>query len=254
LYIVHGAGLNVLIFNALSKQMAPDQPVYGLQAKGLDGVEEPCESVEEMAAHYVAAITAANPHGPYALAGYSYGGIVAFEMARLLTAAGKEVKFLGMFDTYADQSDYHDPWLRKKWKRSIFLAKKLVYTLVVFKNNPRETIRLKLESLKRATVDRLKYSPAEQYERISGHSHRLGLMNEQAQRNFRLRPQDIAVHVFRSTERLYYMEDFTHLGWTQFALAGVKTYDLPGNHFHMFAPPHDAECAQILQAALDQCP
>jgi thioesterase domain-containing protein len=32
----------------------------------------------------------------------------------------------------------------------------------------------------------------------------------------------------------------------------VKTYDFPGNHFHMFAPPHDAECAQILQAALDQ--
>jgi len=34
----------------------------------------------------------------------------------------------------------------------------------------------------------------------------------------------------------------------------VKTYDLPGNHFHMFAPPHDADCAHILQTALDQCP
>jgi thioesterase domain-containing protein/acyl carrier protein len=252
LYIVHGAGFNVLIFNALSKRVAADQPVYGLQAKGLDGIEEPSESVEDMAAHYVAAITAANPHGPYALAGYSYGGIVAFEMARQLMAAGKRVKFLGVFDTYAERSDYYDPWLRKQLKRSALLIKRLLYSLVVLKNSPREAIRLKMQSLRRATVERLKYSPAEQYERINGHPHKLGLVNALAQRKFRLQPQDIAVHVFRSKERLYYVEDFTHLGWKEFALAGVKTYDLPGNHFHMFAPPHDAECAQILQAALDQ--
>ncbi len=253
LYIVHGAGLNVLIFNALSKQMSADQPVYGLQAKGLDGVEEPAESVEEMAAHYVAAITAANPQGPYALAGYSYGGIVAFEMARQLTAAGKQVKFLGMFDTYAAQTDYYDSWPRQNLKRGILLIKRLFYSLVVLKNNPREAIRLKMQSLGRATVERFKYSPAEQYERINGHSHKLGISNALAQRKFRLQPQDITVHVFRSRERVYYLEDFTYLGWKKFAQGGVKTYDLPGNHFHMFAPPHDAECAQVLQAALDQC-
>jgi amino acid adenylation domain-containing protein len=253
LYIVHGAGFNVLIFNALSKQVAADQPVYGLQAKGLDGIEEPSESVEEMAAHYVAAITAANPNGPYALAGYSFGGIVAFEMARQLRAAGKQIKFLGMFDTYAERSDHEDPWLRKILKRSLFRMKRLMYNLVVFKNNPRGAVRLKMQSLRRATVERLAYSPAEQYERINGHPHRLGLVHALAHRKFRLQPQDIAVHVFRSKERLYYLEDFTYLGWSEFALAGVKTYDMPGNHFQLFAPPHDAECAQLLQAALDQC-
>lgn len=254
LYIVHGAGLNVLIFNALSKKMSPDQPVYGLQAKGLDGIEEPSESVEEMAAHYIAAITAANPAGPYALAGYSFGGIVAFEMARQLTAAGKRVKFLGMFDTYADQSDDDQPWMRKKLNRSIQLLKRVLHNLAMLKNNPRQALYWKLKTLKRATLERLQYTVAEQYERINGHPYKLGVMNALAQRKFRLQPQDIAVHVFRSRERLYYMDDFTHLGWTNFALGGIKTYDLPGNHFHMFAPPHDAECAHILQAALDQCP
>jgi amino acid adenylation domain-containing protein len=253
LYIVHGAGFNVLIFNALSKKMAPDQPVYGLQAKGLDGIEEPSESVEEMAAHYVAAITAANPTGPYALAGYSFGGIVAFEMARQLMAAGKQVKFLGMFDTYAENSDYYQPWLRKNINRSLELVKRFLYSLVVLKNHPREAFWWKLQSLRRATIERLRYSTAEQYERINGHPYKLGVVNALAQRKFRLQPQAIAVHVFRSQERLYYMKDSTHLGWTEFALGGVKTYDLPGNHFHMFAPPHDAECAQILQTALDQC-
>ena len=253
LYIVHGAGFNVLIFNALSKQMAPDQPVYGLQAKGLDGIEEPSASVEEMAAHYVAAITAANPNGPYALAGYSFGGIVAFEMARQLTAAGKRVKFLGMFDTYAERCDQSEPWLRRKLKRSVRLAKRMCYNLVVLKNNPRQALYWKIHSLRRATIERFKSSTAEEYERINGHPHKLGVVHALAQRKFRLQPQDIAVHVFRSRERLYYLDDFTYLGWTNFALGGVKTYDLPGNHFHMFAPPHDAECAQILQAALDQC-
>jgi amino acid adenylation domain-containing protein len=253
LYIVHGAGFNVLIFNALSKQMAPDQPVYGLQAKGLDGTEEPAASVEEMAAHYVAAITAANPSGPYALAGYSFGGIIAFEMARQLTAAGRQVVFLGMFDTYAERTTHYDPWLRKKWKQGMKRAYNLFYNLVALKNSPHEAIRLKVQSLRRATIERLRYSPAEQYERINGHSYQLGLVHAQAQHQYQLQPQAVVVHVFRSKERLYYMEDSTYLGWKEFATAGVKTYDLPGNHFHMFAPPHDIECARILQAALDQC-
>jgi amino acid adenylation domain-containing protein len=253
LYIVHGAGLNVMIFNTLSRQLHPEQPVYGLQAKGLDGIEQPSESVEAMAAHYVAAITAANPAGPYALAGYSFGGIVAFEMARQLTAAGKQVKFLGMFDTYADKSDRDEPWMGRKLNRSVLFVKRLLYNIVALKNHPREAWRWKMQTLRRATIERLRYSVAEQYERINGHPYKLGVANALAQRNFRLTPQAISVHVFRSRERLYYVEDFTNLGWTDFALGGVKTYDLPGNHFHMFAPPHDIECARILQAALDQC-
>src|SRR3984885_4915904 len=82
LYIVHGAGLNVLLFNAVAMGLSPDQPVYGLQAKGLNGIDEPYNKIEDMAAHYISAITRQNPNGPYALAGFSFGGIIAFEMAR----------------------------------------------------------------------------------------------------------------------------------------------------------------------------
>ena len=255
LYIVHGAGLNVLIFKALSSKMAVDQPVYGLQAKGLDGVELPPDSVEDMAAHYVAAITAANPAGPYALAGYSFGGILAFEMARQLTAAGKKVTFLGMFDTYAEQSDYHYPWLRRSLKRSRLLMKRLFYNVVLLKQNPRKTVQAKAKSMKKTALYwfRNQQKAEVEYAFIDGHLRKLGVLNEQALRKFWLRPQAIDVHVFRSKERLYYLEDTTHLGWTEFALGTIKTYDFPGNHFQMFAPPDDAECARILQAALDQC-
>jgi thioesterase domain-containing protein len=205
-----------------------------------------------MAAHYVAAITAANPSGTYALAGYSAGGVIAFEMARQLTAAGKRVTFLGMLDTYAEQSDYYDSWLRKWSRRSLRLPKQLLYNVVAFKNSPRQVVRFKIQALKRVAEKLLGPSAGAQ-EPISDHLKKMYEINTLALRKFRLRPQDITVHVFRSTERLYYMPDPIQLGWTEFALGGVKTHNLPGNHYYMFAPPHDVECARVLQAALDQC-
>ena len=82
LYIVHGAGLNVLLFNALAMNMDDEQPVYGLQARGLNGIDEPLDVMEDIAANYISEIIAQNPTGPYALAGYSLGGTIAYEMAR----------------------------------------------------------------------------------------------------------------------------------------------------------------------------
>ena len=173
-------------------------------------------------------------------------------MARQLTAAGRVVTFLGVFDTYADQSDHHQPWLRKYGRRGVLAVKKAFYDLSLLRKNPRGLLRLKLQSLRRATVDKLRYSKAQQYELIHGHSHQLGASQAVAQRNFQLQPQAIVVHLFRCQEQLYYLPDAKHLGWQEFALAGVKVHDLPGNHFYLFAPPNDQECARILQQALDE--
>src|SRR5690606_25239110 len=89
LYIIHGAGSNILSFYDIAKHTDPEQPVYGLQPKGLDGKEEPLTSVEAIAAHFINEIIAHNPNGPYRLAGYSFGGIIAYEMAQQLRALGK---------------------------------------------------------------------------------------------------------------------------------------------------------------------
>jgi thioesterase domain-containing protein len=67
LYIVHGAGLNVLLFNALAMNMDDEQPVYGLQAKGMNGIDEPLDVMEEIAANYVDEIINHDPVGPYAV-------------------------------------------------------------------------------------------------------------------------------------------------------------------------------------------
>src|SRR5690606_33473964 len=101
LYIVHGGGLNVMPFYSIAKHLDPDQPLYGIQAYGLNGVDKPFTTVEGIAGQYVEEILAQNPDGPFALAGYSFGGLIAFEMAKQLKKMGKEIKALVMFDTYA---------------------------------------------------------------------------------------------------------------------------------------------------------
>jgi len=86
LFLVHPLGGNVLCYRGLTEHLGPDQPVYALQAPGSVGDSEPLGSVPELAALYLAAIRRVQPDGPYNIGGWSFGGFVAFEMARQLTA------------------------------------------------------------------------------------------------------------------------------------------------------------------------
>ena len=99
-FCVHGLGGAVLRFKDLARHMAPDQPFYGIQPPGMDGEAPLLHSVEEMAARYIIEMKKVQAEGPYYIGGYSFGGLVAFEMARQLESAGEEVAFLGLLDTY----------------------------------------------------------------------------------------------------------------------------------------------------------
>ena len=98
LFCVHPAGGNVHCYLNLARHLDPDQPVYGLQDPLAPSGRVSDAPLEEMAALYVRAVRAARPHGPYHLLGWSFGGVVAFEMARQLAAAGQEVGLLGLLD------------------------------------------------------------------------------------------------------------------------------------------------------------
>jgi thioesterase domain-containing protein len=80
--------------------------VYGLLARGISGMDAPYPTVEEAAAAYAEQIMARQPEGPLHLAGYSYGGLVAYEMARLLTERGRKVENVILFDTYPPNEKY----------------------------------------------------------------------------------------------------------------------------------------------------
>ncbi|WP_332836436.1 thioesterase domain-containing protein [Streptomyces capitiformicae] len=101
LFLVHPMGGNVLCYLPFARHLPADQPLYALQAAGADPATEPLRSMEALAASYIEALRRVQPQGPYRIGGWSFGGYVAFEMARQLTAAGEEVTDLFVLDTTA---------------------------------------------------------------------------------------------------------------------------------------------------------
>jgi thioesterase domain-containing protein/acyl carrier protein len=103
LFCIHGGGFNILIYRDLALNLDEDQPVYGLQAQGLDG-RSVRDRLEDLASDYISEIRRVQSHGPYYLAGLSNGGNIALEMAQQLQAMGESVGLLALFDSYAPNS------------------------------------------------------------------------------------------------------------------------------------------------------
>ncbi len=98
LFCVHALGGNVLDYFLLSQYLGSDQPFYGLQSLGLDGQQQPLQRVEDMAKQYLQEIRALQPTGPYFLSGYSFGAMIAFEMAQQLLEQGQSIGLLAFLD------------------------------------------------------------------------------------------------------------------------------------------------------------
>jgi thioesterase domain-containing protein/acyl carrier protein len=99
LFCVHPIGGHVLCYIKLAQDIGVDQPFYGLQARGLEDQQPPPQTIAEMAADYLTAIRALQPHGPYLLSGWSFGGVVAFEMAQQLVREGEQIALLAVLDS-----------------------------------------------------------------------------------------------------------------------------------------------------------
>ncbi|HXO20584.1 MAG TPA: alpha/beta fold hydrolase, partial [Thermoanaerobaculia bacterium] len=101
-FCVHAIGGAVFSYGELARLLGPEQPFYGLQSPGLEsGVA--LDDLVALAAQYAAAVEAAHPQsqGPYLLGGWSFGGVVAFEMARQLRARGIEMGLLALLDAWS---------------------------------------------------------------------------------------------------------------------------------------------------------
>jgi acetoacetyl-CoA synthetase len=101
LILVHGLSGTVMECGALVEALRTRRPVLGLHAQGLDGEAAPHERVEAMAAHYVETLRRARPGERYALCGFSFGGLVALEMARLLAFGGERVDLLCLLEGHS---------------------------------------------------------------------------------------------------------------------------------------------------------
>ncbi|MFE1334109.1 amino acid adenylation domain-containing protein [Streptomyces microflavus] len=101
MFFVHPMGGNVLCYLRYCAHLPDDQPFYALQAAGVDAGTEPLRTVEEIAARYIESIRRVQPTGPYTIGGWSFGGFVAFEIARQLRTAGERIQRLVLLDTTA---------------------------------------------------------------------------------------------------------------------------------------------------------
>ncbi len=99
-FLAHGLGGTAMDFFQLVKHLQTRRPIYGMQAKGTDGVDEPFDRIEDLAKFYLDAIKDLQPHGPYFLVGYSLGGLVMLEMAQRLIEKGEKVALLTMLESY----------------------------------------------------------------------------------------------------------------------------------------------------------
>jgi aspartate racemase len=226
-FFVHGLGGSVLRFRDLARRMAPDQPFYGIQAQGLDGCAPALNRVEDMVTVYLRDLRAFQPHGPYFIGGYSFGGYVALEMARQLLACGEEVKVLALVDTYVEPS-------LSLFGRFLTLSAKQKATYISGKlKRYRTGIKRRIDFLflPRA-VKQVRQSCAAAEERY--------------------RPQIYPgrITLFRASERgLRGVED-SGGGWLQYA-ADLKVYELNGDHGNILNEPVVEFLAVRLCACLD---
>jgi acetoacetyl-CoA synthetase len=112
-FLIPGLGGVALEFRSLLSSLQTSRPVYGIQARGLELGEDPHATIPEMASDYIAQMRQLQPDGPYSVGGYSFGGLVAFEMAQQLKRQGQQVDPVLLIDTAVHARFL--PW--KQWLR-----------------------------------------------------------------------------------------------------------------------------------------
>jgi amino acid adenylation domain-containing protein len=261
LFLVHGLGLNVLLYTTIIKYLDPDQPVYGLQAKGMNGVDEPLETIEEIASYYISEIRTVDPEGPYYLAGFSLGGRIAYEMARQLTEMGKEVGFLGVLDATADGSPLFMPFVKREIYRLNYIRHYISWNIASFFREPNKSkldvirrrwhgLELRMKGIDFKVNEDEKLSRGKKSD-LPKYMRKVYKMNRRADRRYVVKPYKGRVHLFKAEKQTFYLIDPEHYNWDKVAKGGVVVYQVPGEHSSTFAPPNDKYFATILQNCLD---
>jgi acyl transferase domain-containing protein/thioesterase domain-containing protein/acyl carrier protein len=243
LFCVHGAGGNVLNFKVISDRLGAQLPFYGLQAQGVDGRLPPLSSIEEMAAQYVEAIRTVDPRGPYQLAGYSAGGVIALEMAQQLRRAGADVALLAMIDTLSPSaarrkvSYLKKLWLMRHWSLDFALEW------------PGRRRKGKQADARYAqALERLARGEPLPPELVEFHLFRKFIA---AQERYHPEPYDGDMVLFKASQAdTQYLGAGRALGWEAHVSGDIRVSEIDGSHFTMMAEPGVSQLIAGLRAEL----
>ncbi|HUZ95886.1 MAG TPA: amino acid adenylation domain-containing protein [Edaphobacter sp.] len=249
LFLVHPAGGHVFPYIHLARFLGPDQPCYGLQARGVEDEQDPHARIEDMAATYIQALQTVQPTGPYLLGGWSMGGMVAFEMAQQLHAQGQRVALLAMLDGRIPTPDATFP---EQDADAISLVER--YFGISF--GPMESLTelpegeqlaVMLEQAKSAGLvpAELDVSRARRFVML--------LRNDlRAAQAYELHRHPGRITFFKACETLDGAPADQTMGWSEWASDGVEVHVVPGNHANMMYAPHVEVLAKELTACLNR--
>jgi len=257
-FCVPGVGGNILGFYDLARELGPDQPVYGLQAQGLDGKREPLTRIEDMAAHYIKEIKAVLPEGPILLGGACFGGSVAFEMGRQLELKGHSVALLALFDAPARGGGVSSPWLSVARRRLKSYRVRFAYhgKNLLFGSERSKYIRAKSRTLRRRIRSRIWQMI---YNAYRGRSKPLPRVLQDvreagylANKEYFPQPYGGKVTLFRAKVRSIVDSRRLDMGWGRLAVGGVEIREVPGDHVDMLMPPQVGLLAEQLRDCIDK--
>ena len=253
LFFVHPAGGTVFSYVGLAHQLGPDQPLFGLQATGIDQDQQPCASIEEMATRYIEAVREFHPRGPYLLGGWSFGGVVAFEMARQLQAEGEHVPLLVLLDSRIAQSEEADE--EDSLRLLAGFALDIGLPLDRFGRSPEHLMKL-------GTDDQLAYLLEEAKgadllpSDISLRQLQLLLdsyrTNVRALRRYKPRPGQAKIALFKASRQLGVRLQDETLGWSSLTELDVEIEVIPGDHYTILQGDNLAVLAERLSAKLEK--
>jgi amino acid adenylation domain-containing protein len=243
-FCVHGAGGNVLNLWALARHLGREQPFFGIQAQGVDGLSPPMDDIRQMALAYLEEILQVQPRGPYLLGGYCAGGWVALEVARELTVRGERVALLALIDCYHPRTQLkrvpfrsllrgllrEGPrylWLRAPARLSWYLKRLVVQVLLGWCRLVGRPVPLALRE------DWL-----------------IDAMTRGASR-FRPSSYDGNVVLLRAREVEGYLEPCgPQMGWGGLFSGSTRYVDIPGNHHSLAEEPNVQQLAILLKSMI----
>jgi acetoacetyl-CoA synthetase len=209
-----------------------DRAVYGIRGRGLVDGEQPLDTIEKMAEVYCQNVRSMQPHGPYALIGYSLGGQIAFEMARRFTADGEEVEFLGLIDTIS-------PWASLTVRERLVAASRL----------PGRWPRVALPEFQRAVARvRKRFGPQNSSE---GYRRMMGVQRAAASalKTYRPRSLDVRGVFYQASHLRAFQADPTVL-WSRLVRRGLRVEPISGYHDALMHDPHVGVLAAAISRTL----
>jgi aspartate racemase len=257
LFFFPSLGNELLYCRGLAQYLGPDQPVYGIQPCAPDGERPPAALLETIATDCLETLRSFQSHGPYCLAGYSFAGTIAFEIARQLAAEGQEVKFLGLIDTDLPHPEYQS--VRGGIQAlSACLLNLPAWLLYDFLRTPPRKLLARIGRYAKGirkrdaqTLENLELEKLFDTSQLSDHYRDLIATNLRLLHNYRPGPYSGRVTLFRARAQPLFRKHGADLGWGKIARGGLVIRSIPGTHESILNEPYVRGLAKEFKAALD---